>query len=58
MGIVGVTSDGQLPLMGTMDDVFSYSWGKDINAFEKNKIQYLKKPFDIFPKTEAEKEVC
>ena len=37
MGIVGVTSDGQLPLMGTMDDVFSYSWGKDINAFEKNK---------------------
>lgn len=26
------------------------------NAFDKNKIQYLNKPFDIFPKSEAEKE--
>ena len=27
------------------------------NAFDKHKIDYLKKPFDIFPKTEAELEV-
>ena len=26
------------------------------NAFNKHKIDYVKKPFDIFPKTEAEKE--
>ena len=26
------------------------------NAFDKNKIEYLKEPFDIFPKSEAEKE--
>lgn len=26
------------------------------NAFDKHKIKYLEKPFDIFPKTEAEKE--
>ena len=26
------------------------------NAFDKHKIDYLKEPFDIFPKTEAEKE--
>lgn len=37
MGIVGVTSDGMLPLMATMDDVFSYSWGKDMNSFEQEK---------------------
>ena len=27
------------------------------NAFNKHKIEYLKKPFDIFPKTEVEKEM-
>lgn len=37
MGIVGITSDGSYPLMGTMDDVFSYSWGKDMDNFEKIK---------------------
>ena len=26
------------------------------NAFNKHKIEYLKEPFNIFPKTEAEKE--
>lgn len=26
------------------------------NAFNKHKIDYIKKPLDIFPKTEAEKE--
>ena len=26
------------------------------NAFNKHKIKYMKEPFDIFPKTEAEKE--
>ncbi len=26
------------------------------NAFSKKKIEYVKKPFDIFPKTEAEKQ--
>jgi len=26
------------------------------NAFDKKKIKYAEKPFDIFPKTEAEKE--
>lgn len=37
MGIVGFTSDGAMPLGATMDDVFSFSWGKDAEAFEKNK---------------------
>ena len=27
------------------------------NAFDKHKIKYVEKPFDIFPKTEAEKEM-
>ena len=27
------------------------------NAFDKRKIKYLSKPLDIYPKTEAEKEV-
>ena len=26
------------------------------NAFDKHKINYLKEPFDIFPKSDAEKE--
>ena len=26
------------------------------NAFDKHKIKYIEKPFDIFPKTEAEKQ--
>ena len=26
------------------------------NAFDKRKIEYIKEPFNIFPKTEAEKE--
>ena len=26
------------------------------NAFNKRKIEYIKEPFEIFPKTEAEKE--
>lgn len=26
------------------------------NAFDKHKIKYVEKPFDIFPKTEIEKE--
>ena len=26
------------------------------NAFNKHKIEYIKEPFEIFPKTEAEKE--
>jgi len=26
------------------------------NAFNKRKIEYMKEPFDLFPKTEAEKE--
>ena len=26
------------------------------NAFDKHKIEYLKEPLDIFPKSEAEKE--
>lgn len=37
MGIVGFTSDGNLPIMATMDDVFTQSWGRDMESFEKNK---------------------
>ena len=27
------------------------------NAFNKHKINYIKEPFNLFPKTEAEKEI-
>lgn len=37
MGVIGVTSDGQFPLMATMDDVFSSAWGRDMTEYESHK---------------------